>query len=242
MPKKQTDRMQTVITSLSFLVLGATLAILLTGIFENSNSNSDAPPVIVQDSSGSQQIAVTVDEDDDPVMGDEDAPILMVEFSDFQCPFCRKFYNETFSQIKENYIDTGLVRFAYRDLPLISLGHTDAIPAANAAQCARDQGGDEMFFAYHDLVFEGQNKLGNGTVTIPTESLYAYAEQLELDMDEFTQCQESLKYEEEINADAAVARAVGIGGTPGFVINGQVVTGAYPYYTFENIFNEILAE
>jgi len=132
------------------------------------------------------------------------------------------------------------VKFAYRDLPLISLGHSDATPAANAAECARDQEGDEMYFTFHDLIFEGQNELGNGTVAIPKESLYAYAEELGLDMDEFTSCQENLDFEDEIAEDTAVARSIGIGGTPAFVINGEVVTGAYPYETFEALFEQLL--
>jgi len=238
MPKKQSYNSQTILTALSFLVLGATIALVGTSVAENGKTNT--AEVAIQDDSAGEQIVVTVDEDDDAVMGDKYAPILMVEFSDYQCPFCRKFYNETLPQIKENYIDTGLVKFVYRDLPLISLGHTDATPAANAAECARDQEGDDMYFAYHDLIFEGQNELGNGTVAIPEESLYAYAEELGLDIDEFTSCQENLDFEDEIAEDTAVARSIGIGGTPAFVINGEVVTGAYPYETFEALFEQLL--
>jgi len=239
MPKKQSNKVQSILTALSFLVLGATIALVGTSISESSQANLGE--VLVQnDTDEEEQIIINVDEDDDAVMGDKDAPILMVEFSDYQCPFCRKFYNETLPQIKENYIDTGLVKFAYRDLPLISLGHSDATPAANAAECARDQEGDEMYFTFHDLIFEGQNELGNGTVAIPKESLYAYAEELGLDMDEFTSCQENLDFEDEIAEDTAVARSIGIGGTPAFVINGEVVTGAYPYETFEALFEQLL--
>jgi len=239
MPKKESYNSQSILTALSFLVLGATIALVGTSISESSQTNLGE--VVVEDESGTEeQIIINVDEDDDAVMGVEDAPILMVEFSDYQCPFCRKFYNETLPQIKENYIDTGLVKFVYRDLPLVSLGHSDATPAANAAECAREQEGDDMYFAYHDLIFEGQNELGNGTVAIPGESLYAYAEELGLDMDEFTSCQEDMDYQDEIDADTAVARSIGIGGTPAFVINGEVVTGAYPYETFEALFEQLL--
>lgn len=239
MPKKQSNNVQSILTALSFLVLGATIALVGTSISESSQANL-GEVVVQNDTQEEEQIIINVDEDNDAVMGDKDAPILMVEFSDYQCPFCRKFYNETLPQIKENYIDTGLVRFAYRDLPLPSLGHTDATPAANAAECAREQEGDEMYFSFHDKIFEGQNALGNGTVKIPSESLYSYAEELGLDMDAFTSCQENLDYEDEIAADSAVARSIGINGTPAFVINGQVVTGAYPYETFVEVFETIL--
>ncbi|MEK9159285.1 MAG: DsbA family protein [Patescibacteria group bacterium] len=197
-----------------------------------SDSTSPTPTV--------NQVQNPTDADDDPFMGSEDAPITMIEFSDYQCPFCRSFFNETLPLIKENYIDKGLVKLVYRDMPLTSLGHTDATPAANAAECARDQGGDEVYFAYHDLIFEGENKLGYGTVKIPEESLYTYAEQLGLDADQFKECQEGQKYYDEIAEDSAAGRAAGMNGTPSFVINGQLVIGAYPYETFEQIFNELL--
>lgn len=239
MPKNNGKNLQTIFMALSMLVIGATLALVGMEISQNTtagvvvavNDNEAAPSAVT---------IVDVDADDDAYMGEDDAPILMIEFSDFQCPFCRKFYNETLAQIKENYIDTGLVKFVYRDLPLVSLGHTGAIPAANAAACAREQKGDEMFFAFHNKIFDGQNLLGNGTVSIPDESLYQYAEELGLDMDAFSSCQENLDYEDEINADAEVAKSIGINGTPGFVINGQIVTGAYPYSTFESVFEELL--
>lgn len=232
------SQLQSVLIGLSMLIIGATAALL--GMEIKEGNSSAEPTAAKEEAAGAEVAIINVDEDDDPAMGDEDAPILMIEFSDYQCPFCRKFYNETLGQIKENYIDTGLVRFAYRDLPLVGLGHTDATPAANAAECARAQEGDEMYFNFHNKIFEGQNALGNGTVQIPKESLYEYAEELGLDMDEFTSCQEGEDFYEEIEADLAVARSVGINGTPGFVINGQIVTGAYPYETFESLFEKLL--
>lgn len=216
------------------LVVGAIIALLGVQLGQNTQANvTDAEDDIAQS-------PIAVDEDDDAVMGAADAPIVMIEFSDFQCPFCRKFYNETFEQIKENYIDKGLVKFVYRDMPLVSLGHTDSIPASNAAECAREQGGDEMFFQFHNKIFDGENKLGTGTVAIPEDDLYTYAQELDLDMDEFTSCQENLDFEDEIQADFEAGRAAGINGTPAFVINGQVITGAYPYETFESLFEQIL--
>lgn len=186
------------------------------------------------------QVENPPDADNDPFIGSENAPITMIEFSDYQCPFCRSFFYETLPLIRENYIDKGLVKFVYRDMPLTSLGHTDALPAANAAECAREQGNDETYFAFHDLIFEGENELGYGTVQIPEESLYSYAKDLNLDGDSFRECQEGQKYYDEIAADAAAGRAAGMNGTPSFVINGQVMVGAYPYETFEQVFNDLL--
>lgn len=172
--------------------------------------------------------------DDDAYMGDEDAPIVMIEFSDFQCPYCRSFYNDTLPAIKEKYIDTGKVKFVYRDFPLSF--HAGAIPAATASECAREQGGDEMYFAMHDKIFDGQNELGAGTVSIENESLVAYAKELGLDMKEFNNCFEADAFKEEIEADIADGQSVGISGTPGFIINGEIVSGAQPFSVFESIF------
>jgi len=171
--------------------------------------------------------------DDDPVMGDKDAPVTIVEWSDFECPFCRRFFNDTLPTLKEKYIDTGKVKFVYRDFPLSF--HKDALPAALAANCAREQGNDETFFAYHDLIFNGENKLGQGTVDIPEESLKAYALQLGLNTDRFNECLSSQKYADEVQKDFADGQSVGVRGTPAFLVNGQMVSGAQPFSAFEQI-------
>jgi len=176
--------------------------------------------------------------DDDAFLGDKDAPITVVEFSDFQCPYCRNFFNETLPLIKKEYIDTGKVKFVYRDYPLSS--HKGAFPAALASECAREQGKDEAFFAMHNKIFEGQNALGQGTVNITDKSLISYAEELDLDMDQFNKCFEEEKYKDEIYKDLADGQEARISGTPGFIINGQVVVGAQPFSTFKEIFENIL--
>lgn len=227
---------QSIFTALSMLVLGITITLLFTGFSQSNLANLSEN----SKQGNTQAKIVDADADDDAVTGAADAPIIMIEFSDYQCPFCRKFYNEALPKIKENYIDKGLVKLVYRDLPLVSLGHSDATPAANAAECARLQGGDETYFTYHDLIFEGQNKLGSGTVKIPEESLYAYAEDLNLNMDTFKTCQENQEFYAEIQKDSEDAQAAGLSGTPAFVINGQVVIGAQVYEVFESVFNEIL--
>ncbi len=97
--------------------------------------------------------AISVSEDDDPMLGDPGAPVTIIEFSDFQCPFCQKFHSETFPQIKKTYIDTGKVRFVYRDFPLSF--HPGAQPAAEAAECAHAQG---KFWEMHEALFSEQQK------------------------------------------------------------------------------------
>ncbi|MFP4524002.1 MAG: DsbA family protein [Candidatus Woesearchaeota archaeon] len=163
--------------------------------------------------------------DDDPFMGAEDAPITIVEFSDFECPFCTRFWEETLPKIKEEFVDTGLVKFVYRDLPLPQLNHRNAQKAAEAAECAHDQG---AFWEYHDKLFANPDGLG-------TDSLKKHAADLGLDVQEFNECLDSGKHAEEVQADAEAARQQGITGTPGFVINGQTVTGAQPFDKFQQI-------
>lgn len=176
--------------------------------------------------------------DDDPFMGDEEASVTIVEFSDFQCPYCRKFYNEALPQIKEKYIETGKIKFVYRDFPLNF--HSGAFPSALASECARDQGGDEIYFAMHDKIFDGQNALGSGTVEISDESLISYAEELDLDMDEFNECFEEERYKEEIYQDLSVGQSAGITGTPGFILDGQIISGAQPFSVFESAIEKAL--
>ena len=159
--------------------------------------------------------------DDDPYLGAADAPIVMVEFSDFQCPFCGKFESETFGQIKKNFIDTGLVKFVYRDFPLSF--HQYAQKAAEAAGCAQEQG---KYWEYHDTLFAHQDALD-------VDSLKKYAADLGLDVAQFNDCLDTDKYASEIAADEAAGTANGISGTPGFIINGKTISGAQPYDQFE---------
>ncbi|MBW2982882.1 thioredoxin domain-containing protein [Candidatus Woesearchaeota archaeon] len=161
--------------------------------------------------------------DDDPVMGAEDAPITIVEFSDFECPYCTRFWEQTLPKIKEEFVDTGLVKLVYRDLPLSF--HDNAQKAAEAAECAHDQ---DEFWAYHDKLFASQDGLS-------TDSLKKYATDLGLDVEEFNECLDSGKHAQEVQADAEAARQQGITGTPGFVINGQTISGAQPFDKFQQI-------
>ena len=160
--------------------------------------------------------------DDDPVMGNEDAPVVIVEFSDFQCSYCARFYQDTLPQLFEEYGDD--IQFVYRDYPLSPI-HPHAQEAAEAAECANDQ---DAFWEYHDLLFDNQTALD-------TESLISYAEELELDTDEFTDCLESGKYTDEVLADFEEGRSYGVSGTPTFFINGVRLVGAQPFANFQQV-------
>ncbi len=192
-------------------------------------------------SSGPQIIQVSLD--DDPVKGDPDAPITIVEFSDFQCPFCKRFHQSTLPLIQENYIDTGKVKFVYRDFPLESIHPNGAIPAAVASECADEQG---MFWQYHDKIFQNQKNWERLAAEDVAKELKAYAQELGLNTNQFNDCLNSGKYMDEVNKDFQDAVSYGLTGTPGFFIGNEKdgyikVTGAQPYSVFQNVLDQMLA-
>jgi len=221
----------------------ALLGILLIGAFFALNGRTTGTGNVVANnpSAGSNlpspsPQAVQVSADDDAVIGNKNAKVEIIEFSDYQCPFCRKFWQETFPQIKKDYIDTGKVKFVYRDFPLGF--HPNAIPAAQAANCAREKGGDEAYFKMHDKIFSEQNKLDGGTVKSTVfdgwdkEVLKKWAKDIGYSIDS---CMDADKYLDEINKDASDGAAAGVQGTPGFFVNGKPLSGAQPYQAFKQI-------
>ncbi|MCO6439312.1 MAG: thioredoxin domain-containing protein [Phycisphaerae bacterium] len=161
----------------------------------------------------------------DPVKGPSDAPVTIVEFSDFQCPFCSRV-GPTLKQIEDTYGDK--VRISFRDfiLPM----HNRAMPAALAAQCANEQG---KFWDYHDKLFGNQRALED-------ENLKSYAQDIGLDMNKFNECYNSKEYQSEIEKDMSRGRELGVTGTPAFFINGRFLSGAQPFDAFKAIINEEL--
>ncbi|KKU04432.1 MAG: DSBA oxidoreductase [Parcubacteria group bacterium GW2011_GWA2_45_30] len=162
--------------------------------------------------------------DDDPALGNPSAPVTMVEFADFQCPFCARMFSETLPQIKEKYVKTGKVKFVYRDFPLSSI-HQFAQKAAEAGECADEQ---EKFWQYHDILYSRQQQLSN-------ENIKKWADEIGLDIAQFNQCLDSGKYMDEVAKDLADGQAAGVTGTPGTFVNGRLVSGALPYAQFEAI-------
>ena len=169
--------------------------------------------------------------DDDPFLGDEDAPVTIVEFSDYECPFCARFYSQTLAQIKSKYIETGKVKFVYRDFPLGF--HQQAIPAAIAANCAGEQG---KYFEFHDKVFTNGGSGGKSGADYKQ-----WAKEIGVDVAAWEQCLDDPKQAAEIQKDLSDGSAAGISGTPGFIIEGQLVSGAQPFSAFEQIIEAALA-
>ena len=160
--------------------------------------------------------------DDDPYLGNKNAPVTIVEFSDFQCPYCSRFRTQTFDQIKEQYIDTGKVRFVYRDFPLTSI-HPMAQKSAEASECADEQG---KFWEYHDNIFENQASLS-------IDNLKKWAKDLSLNENKFNSCLDSGKYADEVKKDMNNGASVGVRGTPYFMVGNTVLEGAYPFEAFK---------
>jgi len=173
----------------------------------------------------------------EPALGHPDAPLTMVEFTDYQCPYCRRFQAEAWPKLKREYIDTGKLRFIARDLPLQF--HSSAGPAAEAAHCAGEQG---KFWAMHTALLEGAADLGAGGIE-------RRARAVGLDLGRFHQCVAAQKYAATIEAHVRQADAAGIDGTPGFIVGraahgeltGVRVEGALPYHEFDALLRELLA-
>lgn len=159
--------------------------------------------------------------------GPDDAPITIVEFSDYQCPYCQRA-EATLHQLDALY--PGKLRFEYRHLPLAF--HDNALPAAKAAVCAGDQ---DRFWNYHDLLFKNQRALG-------APQLLAYASQLSLDTSAFKACLELPATLDQVNADIALGKAVGAQATPTFFVNGIMLRGAQPADAFRTIIERELAQ
>ncbi len=171
-------------------------------------------------------------------MGREDAPVTMVEFTDYQCPFCRRFETESFAQLKKEYIDTGKVRFVSRDLPLDF--HPNAPGAAVAARCAGEQ---NKFWEMRDaMMLDTATDLG-------PDALLKYGQKINLDMPAYSACLKEKKFTEAIKKDTADAGALGISGTPSFIIGksdkteiaGVRIVGAVPFAVYDSAIKDALA-
>lgn len=178
---------------------------------------------------------VDVSIDDDAVLGKSDAPVTIIEFSDFQCPFCRSFWKNAFAEIVKEYIDTGKAKLVFRDYPLSF--HPMGVPSAKAGECAKEQG---KFWEMHDVIFEEQEKLGEGTVQYTVNDLKKWAAKVGVNTTQFNDCVDSEKYKAEIEKDAADGVAAGVTGTPAIFINGRLIAGAQPFSVFKTIIDEEL--
>ena len=170
-----------------------------------------------------------------PILGKNNAKVTMIEFSDFECPFCKRYFDETLSQIIKEYVDTGKVKLYYRHFPLDF--HPAAMPAALASECANEQ---DKFWEYHDKIFAEQDKIAGKTADVITAQLKSFAQKLGLNASRFNNCLDNAKYQANVDADLNDARTAGVSGTPTFFINGKRIVGAQPYVSFKALIDEEL--
>lgn len=213
-----------------YLIPGAIVAagLLIAGAVLYSSSPREELPPSAKTANVAQNVPSNL-ADDDPILGDPNAPVTMVEFGDYQCPFCKRFFETTEKEIIEKYVKTGKVKFVYRDFPLTSI-HDMAQKSAEASECADEQG---QFWRYHDILYKNQE-----TMSEPNFKLWAG--QLGLNQKQFDSCLDSGKYLEEVEKDFADGQAAGVNGTPASFINGRLVAGALPFAQFEQIIEQEL--
>ena len=218
--------------------LDEALAKLELRILQNQLPKNQPQPAPATGGGGEmpQTDPVRISIDDDPIIGDPNAPITIIEFSDFQCPFCARFNAQTLPPLMDEYIQQGKVKLVFRDFPIQSI-HPNAVPASLASECANEQG---KFKEMHDMLFDNQRQWSN-IETVDALSLFnQYATSMQLDETAFSSCLNSGKYIEEINKDLRDGRSYGVSGTPGFFIGSDQVgyveiKGAQPFDSFKKV-------
>lgn len=167
-------------------------------------------------------------------IGAEGAPVTIIEYSDFNCGFCKKFHNETLSRIIEEYVDSGKVKLSYKHYPFLA---QSSLWKAEAAECAAEQG---KFWGYHDALF-ADKVTAQGDETTIKQALSTLASELQLDVNKFNACMSAGKVTALVQADAGEGEQMGVRGTPSFLINGTPLVGAQPYEAFKQAIDAALA-
>ena len=240
-----------VVIAIAFFLLGVGISSLAVNGFFNANSIenqqlitsavksaaddiTNAAKAVAASGGGSQEVAglvqgntYKVSMDNDPFRGAADAPVTIIEFSDFHCAFCGRFAAETLDPLLKNY--EGKIRLVYRDYPFQTSG---SVVAALAGQCMNEQG---KFWEFHDLTFKNQQALTR-------EQFITYAQQIGIDVASFTTCLDTQKYMDKVKKDVADAQTLGVNGTPAFFVNGRFVSGAQPYTVFASYIDQELGK
>lgn len=212
------------VATLTF-ALGLVIGYLIWGT--NAQSSAAQAPQAAQEAAPA--VIRDIPTEGFPSEGPDNAPVVIVEFSDFECPFCRKWHNETYLPLREKYPDQ--IKLVYRNFPLVRL-HANAYLAAEAAMCAGDQ---ERYWDYHEALFQRKKGMGE-------EAFKGYAAELGLDTVAFNDCLDREKYKDFVREDMAYAASIGVQSTPTFYVNGKPVIGAQPLAVFEQIIQAELAE
>lgn len=171
-----------------------------------------------------------------PTIGPDNAKVTIVEFSDFQCPYCEKLATDAYPQIYDTYIKTNKIKFAYRHYPLTSI-HPNSQKAAEASECANEQ---KKFWEYNNLLFKNQSTWSPQSPIDAATSFASYASELGLNTDQFRSCLDTDKYAENVRKDTADGDIAGVDGTPTIYINGIRLVGAQPFVKIQQIIEQEL--
>ncbi|MEK7519593.1 MAG: thioredoxin domain-containing protein [Patescibacteria group bacterium] len=216
----------------AFLIAGAFFVSKNPSVSQIKSTKSDTKKNQVAKGDRANSNKVNINFEGWPAMGDPSASVVMVEYSDFACPFCNRFSQETLPSVKKDYIDKGKILFVYKDFTVVG-----GERAAEAAHCAQEQG---KFWEYHDKLFSksAQDK----SQWANSEVHRGYARDLGLDEDAFLKCFEERRYEEMVALSNQEAAQNGGEGTPYFLINGKSIFGAQPYSAFQIAIDSALNE
>ncbi len=222
------------------LAIGAAVAsIVIIIVFLGFEGISNEPELVIEPAPTIQEVGppkitmATFLENGSPILGNPNAPVTLVEFGDYQCHFCNVFFHSTEDKLLKNYVDTGKVRMIFKDYNIIG---PDSITASHGAHCANDQG---LFWEYHDILYSNWTGENNGWAS--SENLLKFAQEINLNIDEWSECMINVPHSQTILASNEDAKNLGITGTPAFFIigpDGKVtrIFGAQPYEVFENTF------
>jgi len=226
------------------LAIGAAIASLsIIIVFFVFNAINDEPKLAIEPAQKSQElistniISPTFLENGSPILGDPNAPVTLIEFGDYQCHFCNVHFHNTEHKLLENFIKTGKVKMIFKDFTIIG---PDSVNAAHGTHCANDQ---DKFWEYHDILYSNWTGENNGWAS--SDNLLRFAQEIELDIDQWSDCMIDEKYSHIISNSNKDARELGITGTPAFFVIGPDneitrISGAQPYESFEKIFNSEL--
>lgn len=167
-----------------------------------------------------------------PFLGSANAKVTVVEYADYQCPFCEKWYTSVMSELKTKYINSGKIKFVYQDFAFLG---PDSNTAAEASHCASDQ---NKFWQYHDYLFTHQGAEGSGWATAVHQKEFAQA--VGLNTTQFNSCLDSGKYKQEVLDETAAGKSYGVSGTPSVFVNGTIIVGAQPATSFEQAIDAAL--
>ncbi len=167
-----------------------------------------------------------------PYLGSSNAKVTVVEYADYECPFCEQWFKNVFPDLKSKYIDTGKIKFEYQDFAFLG---PDSNTAAEASHCAEDQ---NKFWQYHDYLFNNQGQEGSGWATALHQKEFAKA--VGLNTTQFNSCLDSGKYKQQVLDETAAGKSYGVSGTPSVFVNGTIIVGAQPATSFEQAIDAAL--